>query len=223
MQFNKKIFLFINIGLLFFLICMLTCIFIQTDNTAYKKVLPGIVGIRVGQYRGNGCILHKDEEKVILVTTRHLLDNGDDVDVTFYDKSKVKGQVIFLSDQHDAGFVCIAAEQLTKETYKKIRAVKYRERQYKKLKQNDKMQYGIMDHNDIVSVKQGKIGNPNWYVEEFGDYMLYNYCEAVPGMSGCGAFDEHGNYIGMLIGGYDNESACLPVNTILELYKKLDN
>ena len=80
------------------------------------------------------------------------------------------------------------------------------------------MQYIWLYKEGTCDIKEGRIGNPSWYVEEFHDDMLYNYCSANPGMSGCGAFTENNYYIGMLIGGYDNESACLPLPTILKIY-----
>ena len=46
--------------------------------------------------------------------------------------------------------------------------------------------------------------------------MIYNYCKAKGGMSGGGTFDEHGHYIGMVTGGYDDETASLPLSIILE-------
>ena len=89
---------------------------------------------------------------------------------------------------------------------------------------DDAMEYRFLEWNggNVSSVKhKGKIGHTNWYIDDFDDYFIYNYCEVAPGMSGCAAVAEDGSYIGMMIGGVDNESGALSAKTIAGLYESM--
>ena len=52
--------------------------------------------------------------------------------------------------------------------------------------------------------------------------MLYGNGDAIPGMSGCGVFDGHGYYLGMLSGGtLQSEVAAVPAQTIYVQYEEI--
>ena len=87
------------------------------------------------------------------------------------------------------------------------------------------MEYRYLEWNGghVSSTSQkGSIGHLNWYIEDFDDYFIYNYCDVTPGMSGCAAVSEDGTYIGMMIGGIDNESGALSVKKIEEIYASME-
>ncbi len=217
---KKRLLLILNIAMLFILSIVLVNMISRNKQKPENRIFPTMVHIFDGEYRGNGSILEKNKDEVILVTTKHLLENGDVTSVVFFDETEATGKVVYVSIEHDIGFVSVSREQLTKECFGQIDEVDYSEKKYKKLKQDDFMQYAYLKESGFCALEKGRIGNPYWYVETFSDYTLYNYCEAVPGMSGCGTFDKNGRYIGMLIGGYDNESACLPLGVVIDEYKK---
>lgn len=207
----------IILSLLFYLLYFYRNARKKTENSIY----PTMVSIVAGKSVGNGSIYQINKEELILVTTKHLLEEEETVTVKFTNFETAQGKVIAVSKEHDVGFVEVKRSLLTKETQKSIHAISCDSKHYGKLKQDDVMRYGVFTKEGILEIKEGKIGNPNWYVEEFSEYCLYNYCEATPGMSGCGSFLKDGTYIGMLLGGYDNESACLPITTIEETYHQL--
>ena len=217
---KKKILLLMNIILLMVFVIMASILFVKNRQKPQNKIFPCMVMIYDGSYHGNGCVYKKNKDEIILLTTGHLLEQGENVTVSFQGGEQTEGSVIFLSEEHDLGFVSVKTEQLSSDTRKKIKEITCHVSDYDKLQQNDFMQYGLLNEDLIPYVREGKIGNPCWYVEDFEDTMLYIYCEAVPGMSGCGAYDINGNYIGMLIGGYDNESACLPITVIKEAWEE---
>ena len=73
------------------------------------------------------------------------------------------------------------------------------------------------------NIYEGMVADPWYYFDEFGSYMIYNYCKAKAGMSGGGTYDEHGHCVGMITGGHDEETASLPVQNILEEWNKLES
>ena len=58
-------------------------------------------------------------------------------------------------------------------------------------------------------------------VKELGKERMEANCQALPGMSGGGAFDERGGYIGMLEGGtFQNEAFLIPSSEILRIIRR---
>ena len=185
-----------------------------------QDIYHSMVRIQDGNYYGNGSILSKEDHTLIIITTKHLLENNDQPIVTFYNGETVSADILYVSETHDIGFIVVSTNNILEDTLASICCIQYNQRTYQKLKQDDTMQYGVLNEDNSFAMKKGTVGNPSWYVEEFNDYMIYNYCEAIPGMSGCGTFDQNGNYIGMLIGGLYNESASLPMPVIMQIYNE---
>lgn len=64
----------------------------------------------------------------------------------------------------------------------------------------------------------GTVYRQKTLVKELGKERIYANCQALPGMSGGGAFDERGGYIGMLEGGtFQNEAFLIPTSEILRI------
>ena len=215
----KKCFILVlNLIVILFLVPFLVYVINKSDLES-KNIYSTAVYVEAGGYHGNGSIIKKGKDDIVIVTTKHLLDKGNHVDVTFWGAETKEGNIVYVSENHDIGFIKVPTDSLSDKTYQNISSIKYRKSVYKILKQDNIMQYIWLNMEGSCDIKKGRIGNPSWYVEEFHDDMLYNYCSANAGMSGCGAFTVNNYYIGMLIGGYDNESACLPLPTILKIYK----
>ena len=144
--------------------------------------------------------------------------------VYFPSQTIVLGTVLGVNEKHDVGFIEVRTEDIGFETLEDLSCVYYEEKAVNELEIDDAMEYRFLEWNDgnVSSVKhKGKIGHTNWYIDDFDDYFIYNYCEVAPGMSGCAAVTEDGNYIGMMIGGADNESGALSAKTIAELYESM--
>ncbi len=219
--FKKKI-IIINIIVILLFIMVLGFLIYRKNIRSYN-INATSVYMEVGNYHGNGSIIKMDKNEIVIVTTKHLLDEGNEVTITFFGGESVESNQVFVSNQHDIGFVKVPIMGLSEKTMQVIEAVKYKRSVYKHLKQENIMQYVYMDKEGLVEIEKGRIGNPSWYVEEFQDIMIYNYCKAKTGMSGSGAFTEDNYYIGMLIGGFENESVCLPLPVILEILKQQES
>lgn len=190
----------------------------------YESASKAMVYITNEGYGGNGSVYKITDTELVLVTTYHLLQDSEEVMVYFPYPAIVRGTVIGVNIQHDVGFVEISTEDITEEMLKDISPVYYDEEVVDDLEIEDAMEYRFLEWNDgnVSSVmRKGKIGHTNWYIDDFDDYFIYNYCEVESGMSGCAAVTEDGSYIGMMIGGADNESGALSAKTIADIYESM--
>lgn len=191
----------------------------------YESASKAMVYITNEGYGGNGSIYDVKEDELVIVTTYHLLQDSAEVMVYFPYPAIVMGTVIGVNKQHDVGFVKVSTEDIAEEMLKEISAVHYNEKKMDELEIDDAMEYRFLEWNggNVSAVKhKGRIGHTNWYIEDFNDHFIYNYCDVQSGMSGCATVAEDGSYIGMMIGGVDNESGALSAKTIADIYANID-
>ena len=196
------------------------------DSIPQDSAIKAMVYMESNGAGGNGSVYKITEEEVIIVTTYHLLQQEETLGVRFYDNIYVEGIVMGVNQEHDVGFVRIPLNEIPEETIERISCIQRNDSLYDSLTQGDAVEYHFLSYDGIFVCQEsrtGTIGDMNWYVADFDDYLIYNYCEVQPGMSGCGAIAEDGSYIGMVIGGYDNESAALSIQVIDKVYQKLEN
>ena len=194
------------------------------QNTKYNSATKAMVYITNEGYGGNGSIYDVKENRVVIVTTYHLLQDSEEVMVYFPSQEIVPAKVLGVNEKHDVGFVEVELADIDNKTLKTTDSIYYDEKAFDELEIDDAMEYRFLEWNDgnVSSVKhKGKIGHTNWYIDDFDDYFIYNYCEVAPGMSGCAAVTEDGSYIGMMIGGVDNESGALSAKTIADIYESM--
>ena len=194
------------------------------QNTKYNSATKAMVYITNEGYGGNGSIYDVKENRVVIVTTYHLLQDSEEVMVYFPSQEIVPAKVLGVNEKHDVGFIEVRTEDIGFDTLEDLSCVYYEEKAVDELEIDDVMEYCFLEWNDgnVSSVKhKGKIGHTNWYIDDFDDYFIYNYCEVAPGMSGCAAVAEDGSYIGMMIGGVDNESGALSAKTIADIYESM--
>lgn len=208
-------------------LCMLLLVLIVGIQEKERKdsALKAMVFIEDNGYGGNGSVYKINKEELVIVTTYHLLQNGEDVTVRFPDNRAVEGKVLGVNKKHDVGFVTVGIEDIPNETVETVSAIQTKQSIYDSLEQGDYMEYCFLSYDGVLvnqEIYQGSIGHMNWYVPDFDDHLIYNYCEVRPGMSGCAAVAADGSYLGMVIGGYDNESAALSIRVIDKVYQELE-
>ena len=211
-------------GMVLLLCFMLMWLFLfYQKRTPQEKIFPSCVRIAGSSYYGNGTILKKKDDMIVIVTAAHVINNNEKLKIYFYTgKSTDVIDKIRISEKHDVAFLTINGNELDQNTFQSIRAAKTRISGLNCLQQEEPIAYGYLDENLIARLRKGRLGNKEWYLEEFQEKVLYNYCKADKGMSGCGTFDSRGNYIGMLLGGTkEDESVSLPYKTIASEYKTI--
>ncbi len=206
----------------FVVIILLVClagiaVVLVQRKTKYNSATKAMVYITNNEQGGNGSIYKIEDDRLVIVTTYHLLKDSDTVMVYFQDQTIAEGNVLAVNEKHDVGFVEVNITGIEKETLEEIDYVRFDEKIYSQLDAGDYMEYRYLEWNGghvSATSQKGSIGHMNWYIEAFDDYFIYNYCDVAPGMSGCAAVAEDGTYFGMMVGGADNESGALSVQVI---------
>ena len=205
----------------------------EDPGQAYENILCSCVRVQVDGHYGSGSIFRLLENEMIIVTNRHVLQYwNEDSYVTFFNGAVVGGTPIGVSKEADVGFVSIPVASFTYEEllgYRNVRvpvkAVTGKEADtcIEVLSEGSGIFFVDMatDWTDPMRI-DGSVIAPLIYLEDFQTEMFYGKGEAIPGMSGCGVFDDYGNYVGMMTGGtLQGEIAAVPVQVIIVEYEKI--
>lgn len=188
---------------------------------AIQNVLPSVVQIRTGDFIGSGIILEISEDTMLIASNRHQLISREFSGIWLGSGEMLSGRRIYLSDSYDLGFLTADISRLSYEQRSELRCVRMDEDCEEMLHRGTEMFLVGSTDGAARNIYQGSIANPWYYFDEFGSYMIYNYCTAKAGMSGGGTYDVHGHCIGMITGGHDDETASLPMSLIRAEWEKL--
>lgn len=208
----------------------------KDPGQAFENILCSCVRLQAGGHYGSGSIFKLLENEIIIVSNRHVLQYwNEDSYVTFFNGAVMRGALLGLSEETDAGFLCIPTVNFTYQELLKYRNVRTPAEAAagKSPDVHTACTEGMAEGSGIFFVDMatdwrepvrldGEVIAPLIDLEDFQTEMLYGKGEAVPGMSGSGVFDDYGNYAGMLTGGtLQGEIAALPVQVICEEYEKI--
>lgn len=221
-----------NIGSVLLLLCGMCAVVLGSlrkeegisAESAYEKmkaqeaeILGSCVRIQADGHYGSGSIFAIDEDKITIVTNRHVLLYWDDESyVTFFKGAVGSGWVAKLSDQADVGILHVYTADLAPEELNSLSAIEISDSVPKRGDWFFMADIASDVWNPVFY--QGQILEPLVYLEDFGMEMLYGDSTFQAGMSGCGVFNIDGKYIGMLTGGTEqNEVAAVPLQIIINL------
>ena len=191
-------------------------------QSAYNEVRNAIVKIDMGEYSGSGVILRIDEEKILIVSSGHLLSHYESGAVCFTNADVAVGWVKGISQESDVGFMEVYTSDLDKSRLAYLKQATYDIEVAQNLKKQDAIFQVGSTSGVAADVYEGSVASTEWYFEEFEDTMIYNYCKATPGMSGGGMFTNQGYLVGIVSGSYLEESCALPLSSILDAMEELD-
>lgn len=190
-------------------------------SQSIQNVLPSVVQIGVGAYWGSGVILKIEDDSVILASSRHLLGHQDYSYIRFYNGQQASGRLIGLSAEYDVGFVQANIGDWDYDSRMELQQVAVDAAASDALRSGDEMFLVGSTDGVACNIYEGEVADPWYYFEEFGSYMIYNYCKGKEGMSGGGTYDAQGHFIGLITGGLGDETASLPVSLLQKEYEKL--
>ncbi len=193
-------------------------------DQAYKNVLSTAVCIAQEGVYGSGNIYDVTEKEIIVVTAGHVLSGCEqECKVTFFDGKEKTGSVIYIDETVDIGFAAVLKTEFTQEESHRYCKIKRDAAGYKKAKKNDCFfMINMINDAEYPRYYEGGIVKKDKILQEFSVPMLYGDGNAIAGMSGCGLFDERGNYIAMLVGSTPQaEVAAIGFETIEEAYQNL--
>lgn len=189
---------------------------------ASENVADTFVGIRMGERYGSGNIFDFTENEIIIISNRHVLQYWDgDSYVIFMDGTVGNGEILYLSDERDVGFIRIVVENFGYDELIRMRSVRKEQVYYDNAQANSA--FFVLDiTSDIYNpiMHEGTILDKNCYINDFETNMIYTRSYGKPGMSGSGMFDACGAYIGMLTAGTaENELVGISLPDILKEYE----
>ncbi len=176
----------------------------KSINTAFTSVSSSFVRVESGNLYGSGNIWEIESDIITIVSACHIIDDSDNINVTFYDGNSNTAEILYSDESKDIVFLSTTITDTSN---------------YSQIKLSDQTPADgenifVIDP-DTLTATAGIVGGSDIYIEDFGQNMIYCLLSVTPGMSGSGCFDYYGNYIGMLLGGSDNaEAVCIPVNEI---------
>ncbi len=220
----------------------------EDTSASFENIRPGVVQIHVGNIYGGGTVWQITANGIIIVSNRHVLENfaaqaRQDVNsnyVTFFDGEAARAELIGLSAEYDVGFVRVPLSELSDAQLCTLRSARIDTEAYAGVRSGttifcvhslDEIRRGpdddavIMDGKGTGIADQSYVGvvsDPDAYIEDLGQNMMYSMCYAEPGMSGSGMYDGYGNLIGMVTGGTEqNEMISVPLSDILKVCREL--
>ncbi|MDD3367320.1 MAG: serine protease [Lachnospiraceae bacterium] len=219
------------IQIIFITIAMIACIKVAlsgagTSSDSFENtvdsVRPAIVRVEGNDIYGSGIILSMEENKIWIATTMHFLEVCQEPLVTFWDGVEANGTMEYESNEYDLGIISVPIEEIGVEGTAAYLCAKMDPEAYARAETGDSMFLLGSAENPAEDFYTGTIENTWCTVPDFPEIMLLSNCEAVPGMSGCGTFDEDGNLIGMLVGGNQaGEAVSLPLIDLQEVLAQI--
>lgn len=196
----------------------------EDEEQAFSNVLCSCVRIQGNGYYGSGTIYRITDEQMIIVTNRHVLKHYEQGSyVTFFDGKDVEGEVLFLCDDYDLGFLAVEKDAFSEEELTAYGQAVCNMDVYHELKKNDRF-FMVDTATDVKNPRKysGEVMSPYKYLEDYGQEMFYGDAYAIEGMSGCGIFDGRGYYLALLSGKTPyNEIAAVPLDVIETEFQKI--
>lgn len=178
-----------------------------------QRVLPSVVhiGNKIQGWQGSGVVITED----LILTARHVVENGDDFTITLNDGTWVKSSKAISSKKYDLGFIKLDSPMLKPAEFGSIKKCRLGERVFV-----IGSQFGISHFNSvtlgIISAIQRDWG------ESWGWQVTFQIdAGANPGSSGGPVFNMNGKIIGIVVGSPTRIFAgvvyVVPINLITDL------
>lgn len=193
------------------------------ENLEYSagNVLDSVVQINCGGSIGSGTVVYADKDRIVIASNKHVLLFDVVAKVYFDDTTYVEGTILGLSEQYDVGFVEIAVDKLSSEQIRSMKRVMLSKENDSRLANGSPL--FLMGSTDGVAanIYKGVVISTWEFISDLNNYMMKSNCYAKPGMSGGAAFDAYGNYIGMITGGNEEFTVCVPLDTIVDEFARI--
>ncbi len=207
---------------------------LNTSDTKTEKdvirtalnVRPSEVQIQVGSQYGAGTIFSIDENRILILTAKHVIAKWDDAGSNYviFFNGKVADAKLEVSDPYyDAAVISVETSLLEPYNLINLRKADFDFQNFSDFDKKKDETVIALDSKHIVNAKElqpydyygtesgiagkyvyGSVISPNIMVTDYGYKMIYMKLAAHSGMSGGGIFDLRGNLVGILIGGSEN-------------------
>lgn len=208
-------------------------------SAVLKDMKPAFVCLKKdysngGSSRGSGYIVEINDTEIVICTNQHVAGSYKQMDVYFYDATKVTGEVIgtgarACSDK-DIAFVKVKRSDLSEEFLDTLKTVHIDEGYWNGLSGQPNIAAGlscVFTDGSIWHEKTGKVTEKKSIMSEpWKNYGLLTHITAQlrPGTSGSAILDGHGNLVAMAVahGQVDGVTKyfAVPLDNIISTYEK---
>ncbi len=185
----------------------------ETDRT--KDYLKNVVRVVTSNQMGSALLWDRNENMVIFVTAAHVVEGNEVAELMLLPGGESIEACVYFVKGLDLAFLQVDAEYV-KDTSFDFSAVF---EEVNPVESGKRIKATGYNAEGMLLVYEGAVLEPWIYTEDFQSHMLLCECEAVPGMSGGGVFDEKGVCLGIVCGKNDSgQLAVLPASVIESEY-----
>lgn len=170
------------------------------------------------EYYGSGVVWDERDGRLIIATAGHLLKEGEVLRVVFYDGTVTPGRTVGISASLDVGFVEAEWPETPAEadTDAEIPAlVSLHQRRFDTLDAYSPLFVMASTPDGCADLTlEASLLERAWYREEFGSDVMILSSSAQEGASGAGVFDGCGNFVGLVLGGTQGQTAVLSMEQV---------
>ncbi len=175
-------------------------------DSSFNCALKSSVKVESGTLSGSGNIWKIGKKTITVVTASHVIDDKEDIKVYFWNGDHAGAQVFTNNSEKDYCLLTVKVDD-TKDL--DLGAVS----PSKSLPETGESIFMVIP--DYNTASAGLVAGPEVYSEDFSQNLIYCYVDVNEGMSGGGLFNNHGKYLGLLLGGSDEgEGVFLPSSHI---------
>lgn len=180
-----------------------------------------MVQIGGGDRLGSGVICGVEEERLVILTAAHVLEEAEEVlRVTFADGLSVMCDDFECMETGDVGLIRIKGTDIPEENRENYLCALIDREGFDAAAEGDGCI--VMGSRDGVAAEayEGVLLDSWIYMEDYGCHMMWIRAEGKPGMSGGGLFDRQGRLLGILSGqNGKGELAAAPLSLILAQFE----
>lgn len=192
----------------------------MTEEEVIDFMRRATVQIHVGERSGSGVILEINDERVTLVTCFHLMQGYDQGIISFCSGQVGFANVVHMTSAPDLCFLTFDRSDLDESVLSEIRAANPSEEDYETLQLESQVYLCGSAISSGSNLTLCKVVDKSFYEPEFDSKVLYLYGDAMPGMSGCGAYTKDGKLVGILAGGSDtSECVCVSLTDVINEWR----
>ncbi len=174
-----------------------------------------VVRVVTDHQMGSAVFLETKDNRIIFATALHVVEGTEVAELMLLSDEESVEASVYAVRGLDLAFLQVDAEHV-KDILPEFSAFF---EEVKPLERGKKIIATGYNAEGMQLIYEGVVWEPWIYAEDFQSHMLLCECEAVPGMSGGGVFDENDVFLGIVCGLNDNgQLAVLPSNVIKSEY-----
>lgn len=194
----------------------------ELENEIFNILGPENVAISTDRSSASGILWSYDGKEIIVVTTKHFMQNFEQGEIEFWTGEKVSfdGTQVKTMDVSDVAIIHIACEKKLKQTKGGVKSWIVEE--------TPELGNSVWIIDSVYGAASGisssMVASSPIFLEDYGTEMLLLFGEGKEGMSGSPVYDENGKLVAMMSGMSDDGTmmAAVPMEEIRKIFEILE-